>query len=568
MSKRFTIKKDSEIASLVAINGFKILRAIGLGILLAAGCLSCGSSNLLNRSSEKLGWFFLRNGEEPSPDESLMEMIAVGDIMLGRGAARVEQPFQSVSSLLMEADLTVGNFEGVMDDGYNEWVEQNYSTSSPIMLVAPPRSAQNLHQAGFDVVSLANNHSLDLEQMGLEHTAGLLIDANMQVIGVGTSQKEAYQPVVRQIGSLRIALMAVNGVNQPNIQFGQEQAEGWSVANWDIHAIEPVLGDIRKTADIVVVYVHWGEEYELHAGSAQKRAAHQLIESGADVVIGSHPHVVQETEIYQPDLTKNRIGFIAYSLGNFVFDQYEDRVKFGLALKFYFDEHGLRAVRPLAVENGPAPKWMGTDAAKPHLDSVRPKPTLLALSCSIDQCKSQMMDHPEQTHADKNNQADLTGDGTAERVLLENGHAFIYGGDKIAWQSPSEWNVLDFAVGDPNNDGRQELALALEKRDARGEMKSHPFLIGYRGGVYRQVWGGSAVAYPILEIDLADLDADRSEELIVLEARGNGEQALTVWKWQGWVFMQTWSSAAGHFSDLNVIRENSKGPIITINRLW
>jgi len=95
------------------------------------------------------------------------------------------------------------------------------------------------------------------------------------------------------------------------------------------------------------------------------------------------------------------------------------------------------------------------------------------------------------------------------------------------------------AMGDPNDDGRAELLLALWKHDAAGAARSHPFILVYRGGAYRVLWGGSAVADPILGVELADLDGNGVEELIVLEQRG-AVPAVAAWHWHGWGFTLLW----------------------------
>ncbi len=123
-------------------------------------------------------------------------------------------------------------------------------------------------------------------------------------------------------------------------------------------------------------------------------------------------------------------------------------------------------------------------------------------------------------------------------------------------------------AGDPNNDGRNEIILALNKEDNSGELKSHPFIIGYRGGIYRQIWGGSAVQFPILELELLDLDSDRSEELVVLEKRTDNQKAVTIWKWNGWVFSQIWSSSEGRYEELMVSKPGERIPVISVGKIW
>ena len=117
-----------------------------------------------------------------------------------------------------------------------------------------------------------------------------------------------------------------------------------------------------------------------------------------------------------------------------------------------------------------------------------------------------------------------------------------------------------------NNDGRQEVLLALRKPDHSGVLLSHPYVLGYREGEWRLLWGGSAVSDPIQEVELGDVDGDGLEELVVLEARHDGSgQAVSVWRWHGWGFSQVWRSEAGNFRDLRLVLD-SKGIIISVIR--
>jgi hypothetical protein len=162
---------------------------------------------------------------------------------------------------------------------------------------------------------------------------------------------------------------------------------------------------------------------------------------------------------------------------------------------------------------------------------------------------------------------DLTGDGVTERVQLLGERVTIYQDGAEMWRSPSEWQVVDLALGDPNDDGRSEVLLAFWKRDDVGVLCSHPFIVGYRGGYYRELWGGSAVDIPIHEVELADVDGDGAQELIVLEEAGDGaERAIAVWRWNQWWFNIVWRSSEGAYRDLRLIQDQGteRLPIICV----
>jgi hypothetical protein len=137
-------------------------------------------------------------------------------------------------------------------------------------------------------------------------------------------------------------------------------------------------------------------------------------------------------------------------------------------------------------------------------------------------------------------------------VQLVDEQVGIYHHGVEAWCGLPEWRVVDVALGDPNDDGRGELLLALWKPDAESVLRSHPFIIDYREGAYRILWGRSAVANPIDELELGDVDGDGVQEVIVLEEQGD-ERVITVWCWHGWGFSLVWRSPPGPYRDLTLI---------------
>jgi hypothetical protein len=156
--------------------------------------------------------------------------------------------------------------------------------------------------------------------------------------------------------------------------------------------------------------------------------------------------------------------------------------------------------------------------------------------------------------------ADLRGDGQPVWAVRDTqGVVRVYDGPPdedtpLLWQNEAEsWHIGRLDVGDPNNDGRIEYLLLLWKPDASGTIRSHPFLMGWRGGHYRIIWGGSATHRFIQDLAVDDLDADGEQELVVLEGGskpGDMGEVLSVWHWHGWGFQQEWQSPPGRWNRL------------------
>jgi poly-gamma-glutamate synthesis protein (capsule biosynthesis protein) len=163
-------------------------------------------------------------------------------------------------------------------------------------------------EAGFDGVSLANNHIWDWGVSALLDTASSLKSAGITPVGAGANEDQANGPLIAAAGQAKIALVAYTPFFPKELE-AQPQSPG--VSHFDKAKMLETVSYLRRIADAVVVSLHWGEEYQMSADDEQKNLARDLIDAGADIIIGHHPHVRQEVEHY-----KN--GYIAYSLGNFV----------------------------------------------------------------------------------------------------------------------------------------------------------------------------------------------------------------------------------------------------------
>jgi poly-gamma-glutamate synthesis protein (capsule biosynthesis protein) len=279
----------------------------------------------------------------PAPEKRERTLLFVGDVMLARGVyARMEAqddwtlPFEEILDTLRDADLRYCNLEcPISDRGRN--LHHLYSFR------ADPRALEGLKAAGFEVASQANNHAYDWGPQALLDSLERLRAAGIHPVGAGQNALAAHYPVLISVGSLRIAFLAYVDIDPKEAAAGVDRP---GVA-W----LDPpqVLADIRfarPLADLIVVCPHWGVEYALKPTRDQVELAHQMIEAGADLVVGSHPHVVQPLETYHD-------RWIAYSLGNFVFDQRNPATHRGLMLKVTVRDKQITDVVPVPIHINP-----------------------------------------------------------------------------------------------------------------------------------------------------------------------------------------------------------------------
>lgn len=272
-------------------------------------------------------------------------LLFVGDVMLGRGITKVRQqngngyPLALVAPIIRSADLAFANLESPLTNvtsfrgGYN--------------LRAEPAAAESLSLAGFDWVSVANNHSGDHGRGGTVDTLHALRAQNIAWAGGGETEDAARRPAVKTVNGLRIALLAYDGLHASIAAVGNQAGAQWL-------AVERATADIKSArangTDIVIVSIHWGVEYADVESATQKQIAHQLVLAGADLIIGHHPHVVEPLEwIARAD---GRTSVVAYSLGNFVFDQwFSDAVMEGVIVQVMVDKQGVAALNLIPTRN-------------------------------------------------------------------------------------------------------------------------------------------------------------------------------------------------------------------------
>ncbi|MBI5783503.1 MAG: CapA family protein [Gammaproteobacteria bacterium] len=297
----------------------------------------------------------------PAARPAELRIAAVGDIMLGGTAAPemrkygYDYPFELTKDILKQAQIVFGNLEGPLTDGGAAGTAKQYVFRSP-----PDKIAPALARAGFNIVSLANNHTLDYGPEGLEDTRAALKIAGIHGVGAGRDLAEARQPVYMMADGVTVAFLAYSltfpeefwaGPDKPGTAFGHER-----FVRADVTAA-------REKADLVVVSFHWGQEGKTELRDYQTQLAHAAIDAGASAVLGHHPHILQGVERY-----KN--GVILYSLGNFAFGSFSNTATRSAIALLTFRDRQWRELRmiPLNVKNAevvfqPRP-LVGRDAAE------------------------------------------------------------------------------------------------------------------------------------------------------------------------------------------------------------
>ncbi len=271
-------------------------------------------------------------------------IIAVGDIMLD-GTARptltelgYDYPFVQMRQYFSGAQIVFGNVEGPLTDRGMPDQDKKFVFRSP-----PAKVGAALKNAGFNVVSLANNHTLDYGADGLAQTIEALAAAGIQHAGAGADLMAARRPVMFQAGDQRVAILAYSVTLPENFYAGKNKA-GTAFAHEE-HVRDDVMA-AREQADIVLVSFHWGQEGKTTLRDYQTRLGHLAIDSGASAVIGHHPHILQGIEHYKD-------GIILYSLGNFTFGSYSINSARSAVAQLRFRNSRLQRVQmfPINVNN-------------------------------------------------------------------------------------------------------------------------------------------------------------------------------------------------------------------------
>lgn len=339
----------------------KYLLALLAVILFAAGYLMAkGLERLPEQPKQPVGQ---HRPTTVQPQE--FSLVASGDVMLGRRVADamrkqgVIYPFAQVASYLRDADMAFGNLESPLS------LQGTPLPGKGIWFRGEPKGAEALREAGYSVMSVANNHTLDYDTPAFLDTLVVLREQGIAPVGGGKDPAEATRPVVKEFNGQKIAFLAATEMAdifwswkyRRTLEVKPDQP---GVVKLDELQLVDAVKAMKGKADIIIVSLHWGTEFSDYPTEEQRKIAHSLVDAGANLIVGHHPHCLQGVEVYKGSL-------IAYSLGNFVYDrQTRPKSQEGLLLKVFFNGRSINraTLYPVLIKYEQPQVAQGNDAAR------------------------------------------------------------------------------------------------------------------------------------------------------------------------------------------------------------
>ncbi len=268
-------------------------------------------------------------------------VVCAGDVLLSGGMLPVMRrrgvqfPFEQTAEVLRSADIAICNLEAPFGEGGEPF-------NKKFAFRVPPKWVKGLSHAGFDLVSLANNHIMDYGVKPLRTTLSLLKREGIGCSGAGLDIGEARRPAILDRKGLKVGFLSYS--NTFPTQFYASRSKPGTAPGYERYLREDIR-KVKEEVDFLIVAFHWGEELSTEPQPYQTRLGRMAVDLGADLVLGHHPHVSQGIEVY-------RSGIIAYSLGNFAFGSVSKKAK-GILLRVRVSKDGVRKgeVIPLKVRN-------------------------------------------------------------------------------------------------------------------------------------------------------------------------------------------------------------------------
>ena len=350
-------KQKGPFPVLLAALALVVCVAVGYGVATMVGGTSAtsGSGNAANVSTSSASSDALSASDatpstsssskkaNPAVPSEPISVATTGDMIFGRevgtyideygGSAALEH----VASTLAAADVTIGNVEAPLSDDESEGI-----WTKDVLLISRPAGIESLKDGDFTFVSLANNHSMDYGAPALRDTLNALDAAGIKHAGAGMTEAQAEEIAETTVKGKSIAFLSFTDVI-PDYFLAHGDEAGVVSARINMDWACQQVSDAKATHDYVIVAMHWGNEYEDYITEWQQQTpAHALVDAGADVIWGNHPHVIQGIEFYDGSL-------IIYSQGDFVFDHYSRKTGETFICQFDLTDNGIENVCALPV---------------------------------------------------------------------------------------------------------------------------------------------------------------------------------------------------------------------------
>jgi hypothetical protein len=400
---------------------------------------------------------------------------------------------------------------------------------------------------------------------------------------LGLARNGHQEPIVHTVRGLKIALLAYTAI-APNTAPGSTSDISYvnPTVTADTERMSAEVSSARAGADVVVVVMHWGTEYSTAPDDAQQALARVITEAGADLVVGSHPHVAQGMQL---ESRSERSAIVAYSLGNALFDQADrEETRQGLALDCIVDIHGVKRARLIPLET-----IAGADGYKLTItDGASGSATLRRAALSTPQNLQwraiwdvaqnapgiALAYRREENPGSRVSMEDF-GLGAPTRIELSDGTLSVSvqaaggNGEQQVWSSEPSWRVTGYTVGDANADGKPELIYTLWKKRLTwerpdtggmqvnpegGALLPHIYINGWRQGSLQPMWHGSPRPAPLLAVAVAPIGKGGKPLLATLESvvptKEQPSGRLQLWEWTGRFGYELAGSPSGPYSEM------------------
>jgi len=545
----------------------RIAGATLLCVIIGAGALNALIHDPLKNAEKDIASFIRIKQQQPVIEEDAFWTItAAGDVMLSRFVAAildresVDYPYEEIKGITSSADIAFANLENPVGAG----------TRTPydgLTFRAEPHTLDGLRDAGFDVLSIANNHMSDAGRQGVAITTDLLTKAGFHFTGAGINEQQARTPVLMEAAGNSIAFFAYGDPRFSNqVHFADERQAGIALADAK-NMKEDVAQARRNGADTVVISLHAGIEYLEKPDTLQQQLLYDAADAGADLVLGHHPHVIQPLE-------KRGDTWIIDSMGNLVFDQmWSEETRLGMVMTFLFEKNVIREIEavPIQMHNFAQARLAQGNAAETALERLQ-HPVGWATTVQWDGSESgatlNVRAMPLQSALrtgitiEKMLRDDLNANRRGEEYRLKDGRLTVIEDDFPIWESPTDWWVQDAHIADIDGEDGRELVLSVWKSGDFGSSKPfwkkendmtvrhHVFVYEFKNDVLSPRWQSSNLPRPNCEMMFSDLDGDNIEELIALEGEYTPDATCTattigIWKWENWGFYNQWKSKPG-----------------------